>query len=60
VNETRRHEEKFREDDVLALMVQEIRESFVDMQRALSDMAAIDHDPVQLTLLAVVVTLWRA
>jgi len=40
----RQIEEQFREDDALALLVQEIRLSFANVQRAISDLTATRID----------------
>jgi hypothetical protein len=46
LNEARRQiEERFGEDDALALLIQEIRVSVADMQRAISGLSATSIDP---------------
>jgi hypothetical protein len=42
----RQIEEQFREDDALALLIQEIRVSIADMQRGISGPSAMSIDPV--------------
>jgi hypothetical protein len=46
LNEARRQlEEQLREDDALAPLIQEIRVSVADMQRAISGLSAVSIDP---------------